>query len=79
MLEVTVPEPGAVPGLVQAHAIAKPGAVVGLPPHAHIGRYAYVMAAAENRADCELALDRAAALVKLRYEPLDKPFEGRPW
>jgi biotin carboxylase len=79
VLEVVLPEPGAVPGLVQAHAIAQPGQVVGLPPHAHIGRYAYVMAAAENRADCELALDRAVALVELRYEPLDKPFEGRPW
>jgi biotin carboxylase len=79
VIEVTVPEPGAVPGLVEAHPIAQPGAVVRLPPHAHLGRHAYVIAVAESSTDCELALDRAASLVELRYEPLDEPFEGRPW
>jgi biotin carboxylase len=80
VLEVTVPDPSAVPGLLTAQAMVEPGTVVRLPPNAHLGRYAYVIAVAPNRADCQSALDAAAALVGLRHEPLDpREIAGRPW
>ncbi|MFL6163970.1 MAG: ATP-grasp domain-containing protein [Jatrophihabitantaceae bacterium] len=79
VVSVSVPEPGAVPGLVAAHPIAQPGAVVRLPPHAHLGRHAYVIAVADTPAACDRALDQAAALVELRYEPLEESYQGRPW
>ena len=81
VVEVSVPDPDTVPGLLEARAIAQPGAELRLPPSTHLCRHAYVLAVAPNRAECEAALDQAAALVRLRYEPLDadQPFQGRPW
>ena len=81
VLEVTVPEPGSVPGLREARAIVQPGAELRLPPSTHLCRHAYVLAVAPGPAECEAALDQAAALVGLRYEPLDQaqPYTGRPW
>jgi len=81
VLEVSVPDPDEVPGLLEARAIVQPGAELRLPPATHLCRHAYVLAVAPNRAECEAALDRAAALVRLRYEPLDadREFQGRPW
>lgn len=81
VLEVSVPDAAAVPGLLEARAMVRPGAVLRLPPKAHLGRHAYVLAAGPTRADCEMALDAAVGLVGLRYEPLDQsePFDGRPW
>jgi biotin carboxylase len=81
VVEVSVPDPSAVPHLAEAHAMVAPGTVLRLPPHAHLGRHAYVLAVAPTSAECEAALDAAAALVELRYEPLDEsqPFDGRPW
>jgi biotin carboxylase len=81
VLDVSVPEPGSVPGLVEARAIARPGDTVRLPPNAHLGRYAYALAAGSTPAACQAALDGAAALTELAYKPLDQdaPFDGRPW
>jgi carbamoylphosphate synthase large subunit len=81
VVEVTVPDAAAVPNLAETHAMVVPGTVLRLPPNAHLGRHAYVLAVAPTPADCEVALDAAAALVDLRYEPLDqsRPFDGRPW
>jgi hypothetical protein len=81
VLEVSVPDPASVPNLVQARAMAEPGTELRLPPSTHLCRHAYVLAVAASRAKCEAALEQAAALVKLRYEPLDQdqPFTGRPW
>ncbi len=81
ILQVSVPEPAAVPGLLEARAIVQPGAELRLPPSTHLCRHAYVLAVASSQAECEAALDRAAALVELRYEPLDQaqPYTGRPW
>ena len=51
-----------------------------LPPGAHLGRYAYFLAAAPTPSDCALALNVATELVDLRYEPLEaEPLAGRPW
>jgi predicted ATP-grasp superfamily ATP-dependent carboligase len=81
VLEVSVPDRAAVAGLREACAIVQPGAVLRLPPKAHLGRHAYVLAVASTRADCDAALAKAAALVDLRYEPFDQsePYDGRPW
>jgi biotin carboxylase len=79
--EISVPAPGAVPGLVEARAIVPPGAELRLPPRMHLGRYAFLIATAPDPESCEAALDAAAALCDLRYEALDmsQPYEGRPW
>ena len=80
VLSVSVPRAGTVAGLVEARAIAHPGDTVRLPPNAHLGRYAYVLATGPTPAACEAALDAAAALAELKYEPLDgAAFDGRPW
>jgi biotin carboxylase len=79
VIDVTVPDPAEVPGLLAARAIVAPGAELRLPPNVHLGRHAYLVAVAADRATCERSLDQAAALVRLRYEPLAEPFRGRPW
>ncbi len=79
VVEVSVPDPSSIPNLAETHVMAQPGAVLRLPPNAHLGRPAYVLAVAPAPADCEVALDAAAALVELRYEPLEQSFNGRPW
>lgn len=81
VLEVSVPDPASVAGLLQAGVIAQPGTELRLPPSTHLCRHAYVLAVAPTPAECQSALDEAAALVRLRYEPLDQaePFQGRPW
>jgi predicted ATP-grasp superfamily ATP-dependent carboligase len=81
VLDISLPEPGAVPGLVLAKAMAAPGAAIRLPPRAHVGRYAFLVATANHSTACDARLDEAAALVGLQYEPL-KPSEltgERPW
>lgn len=65
-----------VPGVLAARAMAAPGDVVRLPPRAHLGRYAYIVAVADSPAACEQALDEASALARLRYEPA--PSGGQP-
>jgi D-alanine-D-alanine ligase-like ATP-grasp enzyme len=81
VLDVSVPDPAAVAGLREARAMVAPGTELRLPPSTHLCRHAYVLAVAPTRAECETALDEAAALVRLRYQPLDQaePFRGRPW
>jgi len=58
-----------VPGVLAARAMVAPGDIVRLPPRAHLGRYAYLIAVADNPAACEKTLDEASALARLRYEP----------
>jgi ATP-grasp domain/ATP-grasp N-terminal domain len=77
VLDVCLPEPGAVPGLVSAEPMAGPGDVVYLPPRAHLGRYALLVACTTDPAACQAALDEAAMLASIRYEPL-KPEELVP-
>lgn len=81
VVSVSVPPLGAVPGIIVARAIAQPGAVVRLPPNAHLGRYAYMVAVAGTPDQCQAALDAAEALVELDYRPLAQAgsFDGRPW
>ena len=77
---VAVPPPGAVPGLVEARAMAAPGSQLRLPPRAHLGRYAYVVCTAEDPAVCQARLDQAAKLAEIHYEALAPALaHERPW
>lgn len=77
ILDISLPEPGAVPGLVGAQPMAAPGEAVYLPPRAHLGRYALLIACATDPATCESCLDEAAMLASVQFEPL-KPEELVP-
>lgn len=80
VIEIGVPEPGSVPGLVEAHPMVAAGATVRLPPRAHIGRHAYVICTADDPATCADRLTAAAELVELKYEALNETeYSGRPW
>jgi hypothetical protein len=68
--EVTLPEPGQVPGLLEAGAIASPQERLLLPPGGYVARYAYVICGADGEAACDTRLDEAISQVGLRYEPL---------
>jgi hypothetical protein len=74
---LSLPRPGAVPGLVSADPLAAVGAAVYLPPRAHLGRYAALVACTDDAGRCEAVLDRAAALSSVRTDPLD-PAEQEP-
>ena len=72
---VGVPQPGAIAGLHLAEATAREGAVLRLPPHGYLARYAQLICVAEDRATARAAADRAAAAVRLRFDPAPA-FEG---
>jgi len=74
---MSLPEPGAVPGLVSAEPLAALGAAVYLPPRAHLGRYAALIACTGDPASVQASLDQAAALASVDGEPL-KPSELDP-
>ncbi len=74
---ISLPDPADVPGLVRAQAMAAPGAVLYLPPRAHLGRYACLIACTGDPASCAASLDRAAALAQVVTEPLS-PAEREP-
>jgi biotin carboxylase len=80
VVEIVVPEPGSVPGLVEAHPMVAAGSTVRLPPRAHIGRHAYVVCTADDPAACADRLTAAADLVELKYDALNESeYSGRPW
>jgi biotin carboxylase len=68
---VTLPQPGSVPGLVEAIPIAGPGDRLALPPEGFIPRYACLIAQGDSTQACEAALDRAAAATGLEYRPAE--------
>jgi hypothetical protein len=74
---ISLPAPGTVPGLVSAEPIVAPGTALYLPPRAHLGRYAYLIACTDDPGSCQAALDSAAALARVRTEPLS-PAERDP-
>lgn len=74
---ISLPDPAAVQGLVSAQAMAAPGAVLYLPPRAHLGRYAYLIARTSDPESCHGSLNRAAALARVVTEPLT-PAEREP-
>ena len=80
VVDIAVPEPRTVPGLVQAHPMVTAGAAVRLPPRSHIGRHAYVICTADDPDTCATRLGAAADLVELKYDALNEPeYSGRPW
>jgi biotin carboxylase len=68
VVEIALPEPGSLPGLLKASAMVPPGKELRLPPKGYMGRYAYVICAAADPAGCDAALDAAAAAAVLRFE-----------
>ena len=80
VVDIGVPEPGSVPGLLEAHPMVAAGTAVRLPPRAHIGRHAYVICRADDSESCADRLDAAVDLVTLKYDALNEPeYSGRPW
>lgn len=77
ILDISLPEPGAVPGLVEVGPLAKPGTEVYLPPTAHLSRYGYMIATASTLEEVDARLDEATTLASVQYEPL-KPSESGP-
>lgn len=71
IVDVSLPEPGSVPGLARAEQLAAPGTTLYLPPRAHLGRYGYLVTTAPDEATCDARLDQAAALAGVKYEPLE--------
>ncbi len=67
---VALPEPGALPGLLEAAVLAEPGAELNLPPKGYISRYAYLIATAADPAAVDARLDAALAATELDYEPV---------
>jgi biotin carboxylase len=68
---LSLPEPRSMAGLVDARAMVEPGAHLGLPPRAHLGRYAYLICTGDGPAECAARLDAAAAATRLEAEELD--------
>jgi biotin carboxylase len=67
---ISLPAPGAVPGLVGAEPMVAVGTALYLPPRAHLGRYASLVACTGDPASCQASLDEAAALASVAGEPL---------
>ncbi|MGH8896616.1 MAG: ATP-grasp domain-containing protein [Egibacteraceae bacterium] len=65
---VSLPEPRTRAGLLEAHAMAEPGTLLRLPPRAHVGRYAYLICAADDPDTCNTRLNAAASLAALSYD-----------
>ena len=70
---VGVPQPGAIAGLHLAEATAREGAVLRLPPHGYLARYAQLICVAEDRATARAAADRASRRRAPALRPLPPP------
>jgi hypothetical protein len=66
-----LPEPGDVPGLIEAKPLVGPATLLRLPPRGFIGRYAYVICRADSHEACDAALDEAIARVEVDVDPAD--------
>lgn len=61
--QVHLPDPGTLPGLLEAKAIVPPGTVVRLPPRGFMSRYGYVICRAGTPEGCDAALTTALSQV----------------
>ena len=66
---VGLPDRAAVPGLVQAAQVVADGTELLLPPRGFLSRYAFVICRGSTAAECQAALDEAAALTTLDLDP----------
>lgn len=67
---VSMPAPGAAPGLIEARAIAEAGKELRLPPRAHLGRFGYLICEGPDATSCDARLDAAAPLVQLDFDEI---------
>ncbi len=65
---VSLPDPGTAAGLREARTMVEPGTLLRLPPRAHVGRYAYLICTANDRATCNARLDAASRSTSLTYD-----------
>ncbi len=72
VVRVSLPMAGTPAGLVRAQPMAAPGEAVYLPPRAHLGRYAFLIACTSEPAACEQCLDEAASRSCVEIEPLSE-------
>jgi ATP-grasp domain/ATP-grasp N-terminal domain len=72
VVRVSLPEAGTPPGLICAQPMVVPGEAVYLPPRAHLGRYAFLIACTSKPATCEESLDEAASRSGVELEPLSE-------
>jgi biotin carboxylase len=69
--EVRLPGKDQVPGLFKAVQVVPDGTELRLPPRGFLSRYAFVICRAGSPADCQAALDQAAAQTVVELDPLD--------
>lgn len=70
VLSVQLPDPDRTPGLLSAEKLVEPGTEMRLPPDGYVQRYAYVICAGADRAECEDRLAAAAEGVQLEWTEL---------
>jgi biotin carboxylase len=68
VVEISVPEPGSLPGLLESAAMVPPGRELRLPPNGYLGRFAYAIATADTPRECAARLDAAVAQAHLKFE-----------
>ncbi len=68
VLDITVPEPGSLPGLLESSAMVPAGRELRLPPKGYLGRYAYAICTADDPVGCAARLDAAIGQARLSYE-----------
>jgi biotin carboxylase len=67
---VSLPEPGSLPGLLEAVQVTPDGGVIRLPPAAHVQRYGYLIATGADLQECDSRLQAAADIAKLEWDAL---------
>jgi biotin carboxylase len=68
--QVTMPEPGAVPGLHESRVLAGPGQELRLPPRGYVSRYGYLIARGADAGSCAAVLALAQDKASCAYDPL---------
>lgn len=76
---ISVPEPGALQGLVTATAIVEPGTELRLPPGGYIARHSFVVCEADDPETCARRMTAASDLIQLVADPIAAPPEGTPF
>lgn len=67
---VSLPEPGSVPGLLEAVQVTPNGGTIRLPPAAHVQRFGYLIATGADLEECESRLQAAADAAKLEWDAI---------
>jgi biotin carboxylase len=77
VVDVVLPKPGSVPGLIEAVSLVSAGKELRLPPDGYVGRYGYVICGGSDIQTCRESLDAAADEIKLVYEEPQGEFSSK--